>query len=170
MSQTKLWERGGSMAGSKKYIINSETLMLLPYENNSTLVYELDKSFVVSERTFSIIKNSCLFFGSSFDGRREGTKSLLNCKIKVPIIIEESKEMLFFPTNSYRCVDNIWVSFNNLLKYTKFDKVHTVLHFKNNNEIKIKVSYNIVDNQIIRCIKLDSMFNRRKKELLGNYR
>ena len=146
------------------YEINSETLIVEPIDSDTSMVYELDDEFVVKKSCVSILKDSCLFFGSSFDGRIESTKRFLDCKMKVPIVIEESKNMIFFPTNSFKNEKCIWISYNNLLKYCKNDKYSTLLCFKKNRNIVINIRYNIVDNQIIRCIKLESLWNKRKSD------
>ena len=59
------------------YIINYETLLIIPYEDNKSKIFEVDEELIVNMKPFDIIKNSCLFFGSSYEGRREGTSSLL---------------------------------------------------------------------------------------------
>lgn len=146
------------------YEINSETLIVEPIDSATSIVYEIEDEFVVKKSCFSILKDSCLFFGSSFDGRVESTKTFLACKMKVPIVIEESKNMIFFPTNSIKNVRCIWISYKNLLKYCRNDKNSTLLCFKNNRNIVINVRYNIIDNQIIRCIKLESLWNKRKSD------
>lgn len=144
------------------YVINYETLLIMPYENDKSKVYEYDEIFIVNMNVMDIIKNSCLFFGSSLDGRKEGTKHLISCEMKVPIIVEDSGLLIFFPTGSYRNKSNIWISYNNILNYSKIDSNHTMIFFKENNNISINVKYNILDNQIIRCIKLDAVFNKRR--------
>ena len=82
------------------YIVNLETLLLIPVDDNKTKVFEMEEEFLVKKNIMTIIKDSCLFFGSSFEGRKEGTKYLLNCGIKVPIIIEDSRSLILFPTFS----------------------------------------------------------------------
>ena len=57
----------------------------------------------------------------------------------------------------------LWISYQNLLKYSKLDEFSTVLYFRNNKQVVIDVKYNLVDNQIIRCIKLESLLLKRKK-------
>ncbi len=145
-----------------EYVINYETLMIMPYGDRKSKVYEFDEVFIVNKDVISIISDSCLYFGSSLNGRREGTMSLMNYEIKVPIIIEDSQSLIVFPTSSYRNPNNIWVSYNNLLKYSKNDSRSTLLFFKQNNKISVDVRYNIIDNQIIRCIKLEAIINKRK--------
>ena len=146
----------------EEYIVNYETLVIMPIDTNKSKVYEYDDVFIVNMDVNQIIKNSCLYFGSSLEGRKEGTKHLINCEMKLPIIVEDSQSLIFFPTSSYRNNKNVWISYNNLLKYTKIDNKNTMLYFKQNNNINLLVKYNIIDNQIIRCIKLEAIINKRK--------
>ncbi len=144
------------------YIVNVETLLLIPVDSNKTKVFELDQELFVKKGIMEIIKDSCLFFGSSFEGRKEGTKALLKCGIKVPIIIEDSRNLILFPTLSFKNEKNIWVVYNNLVDYKKYDLDNTLFLFKNNNDIKVNVRFNIVDNQVVRCLKLDAIIRKRK--------
>lgn len=82
--------------------------------------------------------------------------------MKVPILIEDSKNLIFFPTSSCINKNSIWISYKNLLKYSKFNEFSTVLYFRNNQKIKIDTKYNLIDNQIIRCIKLETLLIKRK--------
>lgn len=144
------------------YEINSETLLILPLGKNKSKIYEVDSEFIVNMQPLTIIKNSCLYFGCSYEGRKEGTKSLIGVDMKVPIIIEDSKNIIFFPTSSCINKNSIWISYQNLLKFSKINEFSTVLYFQENKKIEIDVKYNLIDNQVIRCIKLDSLLDKRK--------
>lgn len=147
------------------YIINNETLLLIPYGKGKTKVFEFDRNFIINETSGNIIKNSCLFFGSSLEGRREAVKYILNINMKIPILVEDMKNMIFFPVSNCINKNSIWISYQNLLKYCKFNEFSTVLYFKNNEEVKVDVKYNLIDNQVIRCIKLESLLNKRRNFL-----
>lgn len=62
--------KGGLILELNNYELNFETLLIVPYEKNKSKVYELDGEFVVNMTPLNIIKNSCLYFGSSYEGRR----------------------------------------------------------------------------------------------------
>ena len=145
------------------YEISSNTLLLYSIKNNETIIYESDIKYNINKKSSKIIDNSCRFFGSSLSGRQEGTKSLIGTSIKAPVIIEESKNIIFFPTSSPR--NNIcnWISYNNLIKYEKIDNNYTKLYFSDGFIFDINVSYNIIDNQVTRCIKLEKIFLKRKR-------
>lgn len=146
------------------YEINLSTLLLIGLDDKSTKVVTLEEEFVVNYNVKDIINNSCRFFGSSLQERVNTTKRLINVASKSPIIVEESREIIFFPLKSVREKVNIWISFNNLEKYIKEDN-KTILKFKDNKEIIIDFSYYIIDNQITRSMMLDYVLKKRKESL-----
>ena len=149
----------------KNYEINVETLLIVPYQKGKSKVYEYDRNFIVNCISGNIIRDSCLYFGSSIDGRREAIKDILGVDMKVPILIEDSKNIIFFPVTSCINTNSIWISYQNLVKYSKINEFSTVLYFHNNQKVIIDVKYNLIDNQIIRCIKLESLLLKRKRFL-----
>ena len=83
---------------------------------------------------------------------------------KTPIVIEETRNIIFFPLKSTREKCNIWISFNQLENYTK-DNDKTIFNFKCGKSVVISFSYYIVDNQVTRSLILDYEINNRRKSL-----
>ena len=79
------------------YEINKDTVALVPKDENTTIVYELDNSFVINKPTLRIVEESCEYFGSSLEGRQIGTSSLVGFTHQVPVIVEETFDLIFFP-------------------------------------------------------------------------
>lgn len=146
----------------KDYEINAETLILIPMHNRKTKVVEINDSFIVNNSTLNIIKDSCMFFGCSYEGRKDAVKNLIGVDMKVPILLEESRNIIFFPTASCVKRNSIWISYQNLLKYIKFNDFSTILYFQGKKKIKIDIKYNLIDNQVVRCLKLDTLLMKRK--------
>lgn len=146
-----------------EYEINAETLLIIPYGKNKSKVFEYNEEFIVNLESLEIIKNSCLYFGCTYEGRRESVKDLIGVDMKVPILIEESRNIIFFPTTSCINKNSIWVSFQNLVRYSKLNDFSTVLYFGKNRKIEVDVKFSLVDNQFIRCIKLSSFMVKRRK-------
>ncbi len=146
------------------YEIDLSTLMLIGINDESTKIITVDNEFVVNESCKKIVDNSCRYFGSSLTDRIKATNRLVNMASKTPIVIEDTRNIIFFPLKSTREKNNIWISFNQLTKYTK-DGNNTILKFKNNKEITIKFSYYIIDNQVTRSLILDYQINNRRKSL-----
>ena len=142
------------------YEVNCNTLALIPISNNETKIIENNNTFNIKQSVFDIIKYSCEFFGSTYIGRKEGTKLLIGVTHKSPIIIEESKGIIFFPTKSPRLGDCTWISLNNIKKYVRNNK-KTIIYFNNNKNIKIDISYGSFDNQFLRATKLEYVLRKR---------
>lgn len=144
-----------------KYEINNETLALMPLSNNLTKVIELNNDYIIKKSIMDIIKNSCSYFGSSFEGRLNGSKNMLGSIYKAPIIVEETNNIIFFPTTSPKGKNNIWISLNNILSYEK-KRNKTVIYFKNNKKIELNIPYFTITNQIVRSTLLGSISKNRK--------
>ena len=147
------------------YEIDLSTLMLIGIDDESTRVVTKNNEFIIKESCKKIVDNSCKFFGSSLADRIRATNRLVNMASKTPIVIEDSRNIIFFPLRSTREKNNIWISFNNLGTYTKDYNDETILTFKNNRQINLNFSYYIIDNQVTRSIILDYEINKRRKSL-----
>lgn len=146
------------------YEIDLSTVMLIGINEDKTKVITTDSEFIINCDSKKIIDNSCKFFGNSLTTRVKMTKRLTNIKSKTPIIIEDSRNIIFFPLKSIREKCNIWISFNNLEKYIKsLDK--TIFYFHNNKQVVIDFSYYIIDNQVTRCMMLDYELKKRRESL-----
>lgn len=145
----------------KNYEINLGTLLIKPVTNNISHVIEINHDYLVNKNTKEIVDNSCKFFGSSYNGRVEGTKNMVKLKYKAPIIIEESRNIIFFPISSPRYNNTTWVSLNNIEDYYEEGIVSTIL-FKGGEKVTLDISYNILQNQILRSTMLFSTFQKRK--------
>lgn len=143
-----------------EYEINEDTLALISLDDK-TKVFEKDKTFMVSKDTNLIMEDSCQYFGSSLTGRQKGTENLIGVSYKAPIIVEESNNIIFFPTTSPRLKKCSWISLNNLERYyTKNKKI--VLEFKNKQKIMLNLSFGVIDNQILRATRLEAVLRGRK--------
>ena len=146
------------------YEIDMSTLMLIGQDNGTTKVITKSKEFIVQDNAKSIIEHSCNYFGSTLAERIKTTNRLVNMSTKTPIIIEESRNIIFFPLKSVREKNNIWISFNNLDKYTKNGQ-DTIFKFNGRKSVTLKFSYYIVDNQVTRSLILDYELQNRRKSL-----
>ena len=82
------------------YEIDLSTVMLIGIDDYKTKIITLDDEFITADDSKKIIDNSCKFFGSSLTDRVNMTKRLINIKSKSPIVIEESRNIIFFPLKS----------------------------------------------------------------------
>lgn len=108
------------------------------------------------------INYNCEYYGSSFEGRRKGSQSILGMKYKLPIIIEESRELIFFPTSAYDKEDCSWISLKNILSYEKAE-TKTVVTFKNGQIHTFNISIYSFENQMLRANRLLLILKTRKQ-------
>lgn len=145
------------------YEINSATLAIIPMDENTSKVYEEEEHYIINKSSNSIIKDNCEFYGSSYEGRCIGTKALTGIKTKYPIIIEESRSIIFFPTSSTRTKQSTWIALNKINKYESKKEKSRIL-FKNEEKLDLNISYYSLENQIVRATMLKSKLYERKLE------
>lgn len=134
----------------KEYEINSGTIAIIPIDDNTSKIYEDEEEYIVNKNSNKIIEDNCKFYGSSYKGRCDGTKYLTGIKSKYPIIIEETRNIIFFPTSSIRNNNNIWISLNKIKSYNK-DNLGSNIVFNNNKKINLDISIYSLENQYCRA-------------------
>ncbi|MCJ8005954.1 competence protein ComK [Lederbergia wuyishanensis] len=146
-----------------EYEINPDTMMIRPYIKDNEIyseVFELDNHFLVREKPLNIVKRGCEYFGSSFQGRREGTKSLITVTHKSPIIIDPYTAIYLIPTLSHTRPECIWLSHDHIVSHNKGSDNNTIIHFRNHQSIEIPISSGSFGNQLSRAAKLRISFQQ----------
>jgi competence protein ComK len=143
------------------YEINNDTQLIMPVGKNSSKIIEVDDEYFIKEKTLNILEHSCEYFGSSLEGRKEGTKKLLGITHKSPIIVEESRKIIFFPTTSPEKDDCIWINLDKIEKYYKSGKKKSSIQFKSGDIINFDVSIGSLTNQILRATRLKYILEDR---------
>ena len=141
------------------YEITYDTQVIAPIDSETSRVIETEAEYIVNNPPLNILEYSCEYFGSSYEGRLKWSKEILKTRIKLPVIIEESKNIIFFPTRSISNNDCIWLSYNNITRIERNGN-STNVFFNDNRVYSIDVSYDILDRQIYNCLRLE-------KELLS---
>ena len=145
-----------------KYEISRGTLAIVPNSEENSLVYEDDSRYIVNETPFKILEDSCKYFGSTYNGRKDSAKSILGAEYKVPIIVEENNNIIVFPTTSPSSADCVWISLGRIKYFEKIDSSNTKIVFDNNREIIVPCSYRTIENQVSRASRLDLVMRNRK--------
>ncbi len=144
------------------YEINRKTVVIIPLSNNKSKVVEEDREYIVLRKSTEIVDHSCRYFGSSFLGRHEGTKNLIGVSYKTPILIEETNNIIFFPTSSSRADDCYWISLEQINDYNDYEGNSKII-FKNGYELILNISIGSLENQILRSTRLESVIRKRRK-------
>ena len=133
------------------YIINTRTFYIM-FDGKKTIINEYGTEFVFDGDIINeILENSCIYYGSTLKGRIIGSKNLINSRYKLPIIINDRKNLIFFKIKSKKEV--IWFNFNKIKDYKKYDMFITI-DFINNYSKKFMISWSIFNNQILKSSRL----------------
>lgn len=143
------------------YEISSETLALIPVDNKKTHIIETNNDLYINCNAINIIDYNCKINGSSYKGRNDSSKLLLETRSKLPVIVEEINKIIFFPTNSIRKKECCWISYNNIKDYNKKDK-NIIIIFKNNKKIELNISFKCLETQLIKINRLILKINSKK--------
>lgn len=143
------------------YEINQDTVAIVPKDEKTSIIYEVDNSFVVEKSPLKIMEDSCEYFGSSLEGRQTGTYKLVGFTHKVPVVVEESFDLIFFPTVSPKSTQCAWINYSHILQPDKF-KDKTIIELKNGKKILVNVSSAVINNQMFRCQRLKDTLETRK--------
>lgn len=146
-----------------KYEINEETIAIIPIGDNSTKVIELTKDYVIQDLPFKIMEENCEYYGSTYEGRIKAAKKILNFSYKLPLLVEESEKIIFFPTKTCTDSECAWINHNFVKSREKCGKMTKVL-FKNGVEMDLKISKLSFENQLLRAGMLDAMLSKRIKK------
>lgn len=135
-----------------KYIINEDMYFLIRKEKRIEIVTK-EQNYVFIGCFDTFINESCKYYGSSYEGRKNGSRYLLSLTSKLPIILNEKKNLVLFPINSDRSKNNIWFMYNNILNYKKV-KNYVEVTFKNKEKMIFLISYYVFRNQMLKSSQL----------------
>ena len=145
-----------------RYEISKGTLAIVPNEGEKSLVYEDGERYIIDQTPFDIMEESCLYFGSSYEGRKKGAKNILGAEYKVPIVVEDSDNLILFPTTSPQSSDCAWISLKRVRNIKKIDSNNTKIIFDNDKEIIVDCSFRSIENQLSRASRLDLILRNHK--------
>ncbi len=162
-------ERGRKMAEKdttlSNYEINPYTMMIRPAGDESSEVVEAGARYLISCKTFEIVKKSCEYFGSSYSGRRAGTKQLIGITHKAPIIVDPYTSIYLFPTASPTSPQCAWISHDYIASYKKNGPYSTIVTFQNSESFELPVSFYSLENQVSRTAMLRIKFTQNMKRM-----
>ena len=149
------------------YEISDETMAIIPIDCYKTKILEKNREYVIEKKAYNIMEDNCKYYGSTYVGRINAAKDILNCAYKLPIIVEESNSLIFFPTKSSLENDCCWINFNFVENIEKFDK-KSKIYFNNNKELIFDSSKISIENQLLRSTRLGYIINQRLNRIKNN--
>ncbi|WP_163654499.1 competence protein ComK [Listeria sp. PSOL-1] len=155
---------------SKKsiYEVNPHTMMISPAPNGDKLyseILEINTCYTSNFTPFELIKTSCNFFGSSYEGRKDGTKHLIGVTHKPPIIIDPMTFTYAFPTTSPINPNCHWIFPQHIKEYRAININQTYIQFANFDTAVLDMSLMSFNNQMARTSMLHMKFSQKMRKI-----
>ncbi|OIJ21712.1 competence protein [Anaerobacillus alkalidiazotrophicus] len=155
----------------KTYEITKNTMALLPIAHTDyhSIAIEPTCQFYIRKTPLQLIKSACLEGGSTYEGRRAAVIHQTGAKHKVPIPINPLEQIYAFPSHSPSQFECSWIFHHHIRSLTpqvtpkKMNE--TVITFKNNQQLKLPVSYYTMEKQLQRTSYCMIRFSHRLFEL-----
>lgn len=106
------------MRNKEKAIVHAETIALIPYfdeyGNSCTEIIETTGTYRVDASPCQVVKDSCEFYGSTYDGARKAAQLILKSRQMLPITVSAPIGVYFIPTMSPDNENNKWVALDHI--------------------------------------------------------
>lgn len=148
----------------EEYEINTSTMFLQPIEYGSkvyTHVFEEDEEFLSPFKPLDIVKKSCDYFGCDYESRKKGTRQIIGYTRKIPIVIEPTNHLFYFPTTSPNRSECIWISHEHVENYHRIAPQQTLVTFRNKQSHLLPVSFSTIEGQMLRTALLKTKLLQR---------
>ncbi|NBK96555.1 MAG: hypothetical protein EOM50_00800 [Erysipelotrichia bacterium] len=115
--------------------------------------------FIFNMRIKKVLELLCLRYGSTMQGRIEFFAYTLHIHQKVPLLVSERHELLLFSLYGMRHKEAMWIAYHQVKKVNNQKNLTTLLHFKNNEIIHVKINYRSIKRQMQRCKQMIQWLN-----------
>ncbi|WP_408011621.1 competence protein ComK [Pseudalkalibacillus sp. A8] len=129
-------------------------MVILPhfdsFGNLYSLVIESEREFIVKRKPIDIMKDSCLYFGSSLQGRVEGAIHVKKFSRMVPIRVCYRSGIFFFPTQSSKSESCIWIAHSHVKEILRVDPEHCEVVLTNNKTVPVHATKAVMEAKVNR--------------------
>ncbi|MGD6817730.1 competence protein ComK [Metabacillus sp. 84] len=147
-----------------QYEANRLTMAIVSSPENGGLtscVLEVEKEYEVSMKPLDIVDRSCRYFGSSYQGRKTGTKDTIGITHKPPIVVDAGNAIYLFPTAASSRPQCSWISHQYIEDYSSTGDAETIVTFSNRKSLVLPVSIHSFENQLYRTAQLRTVITSR---------
>ncbi|WP_158634035.1 competence protein ComK [Radiobacillus deserti] len=148
------------------YEITEMTMALVPkfHTEYRTLAIETGGKMIYIEKTpLELIEHACIQGWSTLTGRRKAILKRTGFSHKVPILLDEAKEIITFPSKSPKSDKCSWIFYHHVSFVQKISKQRnnkeylTTIVFKDGQTLEMKESSYILERQLFRSYKFTKM-------------
>ncbi|WP_170006673.1 competence protein ComK [Bacillus fonticola] len=152
--------------------LSPQTLALLPYQYGSksfTRALVVGDELQVACRPIEVVKRGCAYFGSSYEGRKAGTRQLTGITHKAPIAVDPTNEIFLFPTLSPTREECAWIAHDHVAHFSSPIAGETEILFRDGQSVILPISDAVIENQMLRTSFLRTKLAQRISEPSRGY-
>ena len=130
-----------------------EKIIYISYDANKKevcIINEDNRNYCISRHIKSVLNALCISQGSSMEGRLYFFSKTQKIRKKVPLLVSEKHEVIFFPIYHKRAMNQLWIAYQPI-KAVKSKEQQCEIIFKNNTSIEVEVNERSVKRQMARC-------------------
>lgn len=137
-----------------------KVLMLRQIEaQKCTLLTSNQHLQTIAQSAQSVLETWCLSCGSSLRGRKDWVRHHFGAVEKVPILISERTQLLYFPLYGKQAKDAVWICANELMEVTASGEGQCTLWFYDGTKADVSCSERIIKKQRHRCREILDFLN-----------
>ena len=115
-----------------------------------------------------LISAWCLRNAATMKGRQDAARTLFGWHQKIPVLISENSQEIWFPTAGEKAERNTWIRYEGVFSFHKKNEYETLIRLINGTECVIACNVRTVRMQMKRCQQLLDYLSRKKEEDSGH--
>ncbi|MFT8390839.1 MAG: competence protein ComK [Sporolactobacillus sp.] len=146
------------------YIIRQETIAILPTDSCDgsleSIVLEENRQFRCRQKPLRIIEESCVYYGSTYMGRKKSARSM-GFKSMPPVCICSELSIFFIPLMAEAHRGCAWIAHAHVLNWQDVDKRSAKIEFSNRQTLAVKGNAASFGRKVMRAAQYRLTLHKR---------
>lgn len=133
-------------------MIDNKEILYIKQGNREIIIHTTKAKINIESTLDRLFDKWCLEELTTYKGRMEAIRKKYHLKKLVPIYI--NKHLMFFPTNTKKEINNIYINALNILDIVSGSENKTIIIFKNKDKLFIDKDCESINRYYQRCLKI----------------
>lgn len=146
------------------YMINQKTIAILPADGSDgsleSIVLEEDRQIRCKKRPLEIVRESCVYFGSTYNGRKKSARSM-GFKSMPPVCISSDLGIFLIALMSETHRGCTWIAHTHVINWTEADKQTALIEFSNQQVLSVKGNASSLGRKVMRAAQYRLTLSKR---------
>ncbi|PMC37331.1 hypothetical protein CJ195_11245 [Bacillus sp. UMB0899] len=147
-------------------IIKESTMALIPHYTNTghlqCTILETFGEIRVEESPSSVLNESCVYYGGSFDGSLKSARRILKRQKNLPIMVSLPLEYCMIPLGSPMKKDTAWVAAHHI-EDVEPNGANSIIIFYNKVKLEVNISSAVLEHRIAKAAHMINTYRLRQK-------